>query len=126
MISAMAESGLATPENSDDESGDAFTDGDFGDSDDEVIADCKTSDGLNSQHVNETVNTGVVEKNCSDVIDIGVEDNMKDISENSGVIDDDDEDLMKDLSSNGSIVGILGDQHNHVRMYTGSLKLECI
>ncbi|OWR54372.1 hypothetical protein KGM_212417 [Danaus plexippus plexippus] len=113
MISAMAESGLATPENSDDESGDAFTDGDFGDSDDEVIADCKTSDGLNSQHVNETVNTGVVEKNCSDVIDIGVEDNMKDISENSGVIDDDDDDLMKDLSSNGSIVGILGDQHNH-------------
>ncbi|CAH2266428.1 jg1024 [Pararge aegeria aegeria] len=107
----------ATPENSDEESGDAFTDGDFGDSDDETIIERKDY----KSNVTETVN-----QNIADDINISIEGKVNgrimkinvngadhvDINNQSN--GEDSGDLYRDSQSdNGSIVGILGDQQNH-------------
>lgn len=109
---------FATPENSDEESGGAFTDGDFDDIDDETIVEAK-------DYVNETVNTNITDPTSSFRIVEGQVDglamkinvngadyedlNNQSASEESG-------DFSRDSQSEGntSIVGILGGQQNHV------------
>lgn len=116
---------MATPENSDDESGDVFTDGDFGDSEEETVVGHNL---IKPTHmpVNESVNSEIKLNSSIDCIDnsldqsSSVHEDVDDISENMQLNDftngdNSSADLGRDSQSdNGSIVGILGDQHNHV------------
>lgn len=116
---------LATPENSDDESGDAFTDGDFGDSEEETAVE-RSSIKTTHMPVNESVNTEIQVNSSVDCIDNCVDQSnsvYEEFDDSNGNMqhsdftygDNSSADLRRDSQSdNGSIVGILGDQHNHV------------
>lgn len=118
---------MATPDNSDEESGDAFTDGDFGDSDEETVIE-RTGDTQNSHiPVNETVNTEVQKINVettSKAYANGLDNKFNglkngDLSgDESRTNGDVGNDIRRDSQGDQSpsIVGILGDQHNHVRI----------
>lgn len=119
---------VATPDNSGDESGDAFTDGDFGDSDDENILqqnDSKLSNIPVNETVNEQVNETITNGNCSynghglSSEDQPIVNSSKNSDVESGVENynaTSQTEVRRDSheDQNPSIVGILGDQHNHV------------
>lgn len=117
---------VATPDNSDDESGDAFTDGDFGDSDDETILkrnDSKSSNIPVNETVNEAIDKTLTNGNCShDGHEASPEDqpkvNGRENSDNQSDVENYSapSEVKRDShgDQNPSIVGILGDQHNHV------------
>lgn len=119
---------LATPDNTDsEESGEVFTDGDFGDSDEDLL---NHDDNNTSLTVNETMNMDV--KNA----DVETNGNLNDNGfgqvngdepkvnglNNGHVIDSENCNSLMDLrresnsEQNPSIVGILGGQQNYVRM----------
>ncbi|CAK1582196.1 unnamed protein product [Parnassius mnemosyne] len=121
-----------TPDNSDEESGDAFTDGDFGDSDEETVVERSDVSKAGQLPVNETVNTSVRTVNDSEVNEETVcvtngngdaEDNTENLENGHGshsdeldnyvdlVLTDARDDSYSEI--NPSIVGILGDQHSH-------------
>lgn len=122
----------AISENSDEESGDAFTDGDFEDSDDETVIERRASSNTAHIPLNETVNADIKIDNTIDETDENVDKQINGHKEIlSSTYDEDEislnrssasngdnslEDLRRDSmsDSNGSIVGILGDQQNHV------------
>lgn len=122
----------AISENSDEESGDAFTDGDFEDSDDETVIERRTSSNTAHIPLNETVNADIKIDNTIDETDENVDKQLNGYKEVlSSTYDEDEislnrssasngdnslEDFRRDSmsDSNGSIVGILGDQQNHV------------
>lgn len=113
----------ATPENSDEESGDAFTDGDFGDSEEETVVERNL---VKTAHmpINESVNSEIKVNSDIDCTDDsldqanGVQEFADGKEENMHFGDfancDSSSDLRRDSQSDGSIVGILGDQHSHV------------
>lgn len=118
---------VATPDNSDEESGDAFTDGDFGDSDEETIVE--RHDEAKPAHipVNEAVKDDIQKSATTNGHSNGSLDEQTRINgrKNSEAHSSDIEnqslvlsDLRRDShgDQNPSIVGILGDQQNHVRM----------
>lgn len=118
---------VATPHNSDDEeSGDAFTDGDFGDSDDETAVE--RDDTLKSSQipVNEAKNEDIQKMNgATNGHAIEPEQpklNGRKMSETHSSDVENQSLVLTDLrreshaEQNPSIVGILGDQQNHVRM----------
>ncbi|KOB59476.1 Uncharacterized protein OBRU01_25315, partial [Operophtera brumata] len=116
---------MATPDNSDEESGDAFTDADFGESDDETLLERVDNEPLNIP-INETVNEEVQKKLTNGNSDsngfteppeepnvnsrINSEHESSDVENCSGIAD-----IRRDShgDQNPSIVGILGDQHDH-------------
>ena len=117
---------VATPDNSDEESGDAFTDGDFGDSDDETLVE--RSDEAKPAHmpINEAVKDDAQKSAATNGHSNGSADeharmngrknseaHSSDMENQSLVLSD----LRRDShgDQNPSIVGILGDQQNHVR-----------
>ncbi|CAH2086870.1 unnamed protein product [Euphydryas editha] len=122
----------AISENSDEESGDAFTDGDFEDSDDETVIERRASSKTSHIPLNETVNADIKIDSTIDETDDIPENQMNGRKDKLSSTDDEDainlnrssasngdnslEDLHRDSlsDSNGSIVGILGDQQNHV------------
>lgn len=116
---------VATPDNSDEESGEAFTDGDFGDSDDETLVE--RADEAKPAHmpINEAVKDDI-QKSAANGHSNGSLDEQpimngrknseahsSDMENQSPVLSD----LRRDShgDQNPSIVGILGDQQNHVR-----------
>lgn len=122
----------ATPGNSDEESGDAFTDGDFGDSDEDVV---ESPDGVKScVPVNETVNMDVKNADATNGVSNDNEfefNGSTDEPKVNGLTNGQSCDLeslngevMPDIrrdshgDQNPSIVGILGDQQNHVCICT--------
>ncbi|XP_050345077.1 leucine-rich repeat flightless-interacting protein 2 isoform X2 [Nymphalis io] len=132
MILIMGErSDLATSENSDEESGEAFTDGDFEDSDDETVIERSATSKTSNIPLNETVNSDIKIDSMIDEIDDSLEEHINGHKEKLNSSDgDDDKDIkisnhsngdnsLEDLQvdsqsdSNGSIVGILGDQQCH-------------
>nr|XP_034839986.1 leucine-rich repeat flightless-interacting protein 2 [Maniola hyperantus] len=103
---------FATPENSDEESGDAFTDGDFEDSDDETIIERKDYKSHVTE-INETVNENVTDDSNSSV-EGQVNGHMMKINVNDAEYEDvSNQNNGEDSQCDGSIVGILGDQQNH-------------
>lgn len=119
---------LATPNNTDsEESGEVFTDGDFGDSDEDLL---NHDDNDTSLTVNETMNMDV--KNSDMETNGNLNDNgfgqvngdePKVNGLNNGHVSDSENynslmDLRRDSNSehNPSIVGILGGQQNYVRI----------
>lgn len=122
---------MATPDNSDEESGDAFTDGDFGASDDEIFLERDDNKPL-SIPINETVNEEVQQKLTNGNSDSNGfmepadepkvnarrnsehEHQSSDVENCSGIAD-----VRRDShgDQNPSIVGILGDQHSHVSIH---------
>lgn len=126
---------MSTPDISEEESGEAFTDGDFEDSDEEPIVELRENDLNNSVPVNETLNMDVKAELSSKSDTNGLNGDHskvnglkngtgKDSSYSSG----DPPMLAFRRDSHGeqivnpSIVGILGDQQNHVRI----LILNCV
>ncbi|CAG4907055.1 unnamed protein product [Colias eurytheme] len=109
---------MATPENTDDESGDAFTDADFGDSEDEFV-ERKDETESSSIPVNETINTTLNSENdCNENIINGLNgvSSVENCETNGNVQNGDVEtvDGRKDSDvDDNPIIGILGDQHNH-------------
>ncbi|CAB3234721.1 unnamed protein product, partial [Arctia plantaginis] len=120
------QSELATPHNSDDESGDAFTDGDFGDSDDEHIIE--RNDNIKASHIpiNETKNEDIHKMNGATngfsknadfeeqprhIVRSVSEAHSSDVENPNIHLSDLRRDSHGDQSP--SIVGILGDQQNH-------------
>lgn len=121
-------SGAATPDNSDEESGDAFTDGDFEDSDEDTVVE-KNDKTNNNIPLNETVNEEVQKKltngNSSNPSESSSkeskingrknsETHSSDAESHSGLVDG-----RRDShgEQNPSIVGILGNQQNHVGIF---------
>ncbi|CAH0718748.1 unnamed protein product, partial [Brenthis ino] len=141
MLNMDDRSVLATPENSDEESGDAFTDGDFGDSEEETVVErnlVKTThmpinESINSEiklnsdidsDINESANSEIKVNSDIDRTDDsldqtnGVQEKFTDEKEENMHFSDftngdSPSDLRRDSQSDGSIVGILGDQHSH-------------
>lgn len=118
---------LATPDNSDEESGEAFTDGDFGDSDDETIVERHEEAKPSHLPINETVNKDIEKISATNGHSNGSVDGSPRMNgrKNSEAHSSDSEnqslvlsDLRRDShgDQNPSIVGILGDQQNHVRI----------
>lgn len=119
---------VATPDNSDEESGDAFTDGDFGDSDDETIIERHDEAKPSHIPINETVNENLQKNaatnghsNGNDVEEQPRLNGRKDSENQSSDVESQSlvlSDLRRDShgDQNPSIVGILGDQQNHVRI----------
>lgn len=120
---------MATTDNSDEESGDAFTDGDFGDSDEETVIERSEEPKKSHIPVNETVNTGIQKTNgepSSKIYANGLASQPKINGHKNGDLSSDTEcrsngdvgsDIRRDShgDQNPSIVGIIGDQHNYVR-----------
>lgn len=115
---------LATPDNSEDESGDAFTDGDFGDSEDETHVE-RNDDSKSHLPVNETVNKDVHTSNgeLGDLELLSPEKSatsrQRDSETQSSGLETQSQavlDIKRDslCEQTPSIVGILGDQQNHV------------
>lgn len=118
---------VATPDNSDEESGDAFTDGDFGDSDDETLIE--RPDEAKPAHIpiNEAIKDDTQKSAATNGHSNGNVDEHPRLNgrKNSEAHSSDMEnqsffvssDLRRDShgDQNPSIVGILGDQQNHVR-----------
>ncbi|XP_022820048.1 leucine-rich repeat flightless-interacting protein 2 isoform X1 [Spodoptera litura] len=115
---------VATPDNSDEESGDAFTDGDFGDSEEETIVERHTDAKPAHMPINETVNddvqnTAATNGHSNGGVDEQLRMNGRKNSEaHSSDVDSQSlvlSDLRRDShgEQNPSIVGILGDQQNH-------------
>ncbi|XP_045542745.1 leucine-rich repeat flightless-interacting protein 2 isoform X1 [Papilio machaon] len=121
-----------TPDNSDEESGEAFTDGDFDDSGEEAVIERSNVTKISQLPINDTVNPNVDickvndPNNENQPVTNGNDDNAETVEnvENGhcAPLDDLDNymeqgvtDARKDSQSeiNPSIVGILGDQHNH-------------
>ncbi|KPJ07987.1 Leucine-rich repeat flightless-interacting protein 2 [Papilio machaon] len=121
-----------TPDNSDEESGEAFTDGDFDDSGEEAVIERSNVTKISQLPINDTVNPNVDickvndPNNENQPVTNGNDDNAETVDnvENGhcAPLDDLDNymeqgvtDARKDSQSeiNPSIVGILGDQHNH-------------
>lgn len=118
---------VATPDNSDDESGDAFTDGDFEDSEDETLVEnaevSKTNITL-TETVNEEITKTVNGESLNGSLDENSEkespkvngrrdsEKFVDAENQSLLITDARRDSHNEQSP--SIVGILGDQQNHV------------
>ncbi|XP_049866775.1 leucine-rich repeat flightless-interacting protein 2 isoform X2 [Pectinophora gossypiella] len=113
-----------TPENSDEESGEAFTDGDFGDTDDDVIE--AAAEVKSSVPLNETVNMNVKNADVTNGNDNsfnGADGQPKVNGLKNGHSSDFENhtngDHMTEIrrdshgDQNPSIVGILGDQQNH-------------
>lgn len=99
---------MATPDNSDEESGDAFTDGDFEDSGDETVVENNKSHIPVNDTINEEVKNGqYVEENTPKVN--GHNSQMTPLE--GPVLTDVRRDSYAEQTP--SIVGILGDQHNH-------------
>lgn len=136
---------MATPDNSDEESGDAFTDGDFEDSDEETVVERNGNVKSSQMPVNEAVNevrksNGEIfsEYNANDskLHSNGIEEQPKingvkpcDNGHKSDVDSGSNiglglSDMRRDshVEQNPSIVGILGDQHNHVCIRFSLLK----
>ncbi|KAH9634787.1 hypothetical protein HF086_012201 [Spodoptera exigua] len=121
---------VATPDNTDEESGDAFTDGDFGDSEEETIIERHTDAKPAHMPINETVNDGVQNNAATnghtnggvdEQIRMNGRKNSEAHSTHSSDVDSQNlvlSDLRRDShgEQNPSIVGILGDQQNHVRI----------
>ncbi|XP_046965201.1 leucine-rich repeat flightless-interacting protein 2 isoform X2 [Vanessa cardui] len=120
----------AISENSDEESGEAFTDGDFEDSGDETVIERSASSKTSHIPLNETVNSDININNTIDETDDILEEHINGHTELNGSDDDDVKNVkssshsngdnsLEDLhvdsqsDSNGSIVGILGDQQSH-------------
>lgn len=114
---------MATPDHSDEESGDAFTDGDFGDSDDETILER----GVNQTSdipINETVNEEVQQKLTNGNSQNNGYKESHDEPKTNGIVNSEpSSDLESGIAAvrrdshgdqNPSIVGIIGDQHSHV------------
>lgn len=123
------QSELATPQNSDDESGDAFTDGDFGDSDDENVIERNDNTKTSNIPIHETKNEDIHKMNgatngFSKNADFEEQPRhlVRTISEaHSSDVENPIihlSDLRRDShgDQSPSIVGILGDQQNHVRI----------
>ncbi|CAG5011499.1 unnamed protein product [Parnassius apollo] len=121
-----------TPDNSDEESGEAFTDGDFGDSDEETVLERSDVSKSGQLPVNETVNTSVRTVNNSEVDEEAIcvtngngdgEEDNENFENGHGsqsdeldnyvdvVVTDARDDSYSEI--NPSIIGILGDQHSH-------------
>ncbi|XP_038215217.1 leucine-rich repeat flightless-interacting protein 2 [Zerene cesonia] len=109
---------MATPENTDEESGDAFTDADFGDSDDDLV-ERKDETKSSSIPVNETINTTLSSENDCNESDINGLDGVIGVEncETNGDLQHSEVetvDARKDSDGDDNpILGILGDQHNH-------------
>lgn len=128
---------MVTPNNSDEESGEAFTDGDFDDTDDDLIDVAETQPTEKSDlPVTETINMDVKNVNAdSNGISNGFDGNLNGSDDqhkvnglkNGGIGHSSNlgnhsngsaTDLRRDSHGelNPSIVGILGGQQNHVRI----------
>lgn len=119
---------VATPDNSDEESGDAFTDADFGDSDDDTIVERHDADKSSHLPINETVNKEIQKTPSTnghsngDVVEEQPRLNGRKISGSQSSDAENQSLVLTDLrrdshgDQNPSIVGILGDQQNHVRI----------
>lgn len=110
---------MATPENTDEESGEAFTDGDFEDTDDELI-ERKVDAKIAIIPVNETINTTISDCDANEldgeVVNIVENSETNGGSESENVIIAAEDDLSDEENNNNlSIIGILGDQRSHVR-----------
>lgn len=123
------QSELATPQNSDDESGDAFTDGDFGDSEDENVIERNDNTKTSNIPIHETKNEDIHKMNgatngFSKNVDFEEQPRhlVRTISEaHSSDVENPIihlSDIRRDShgDQSPSIVGILGDQQNHVRI----------
>lgn len=123
---------LVMSDNSDEESGEAFTDGDFGDSDEDDVTIEHLVDS-NSIPVNETMNTEV--KTNGETNGVHETDGYKRQHSVSGLNGDTHglnnnnkgengvPELRRDShgDQNASIVGIIGDQHGFVRIVNPTL-----
>lgn len=116
----------ATPDNSDEESGDAFTDGDFGDSDEELQVERNDDSNTALIPVNETVNAEIMEivrgaRNGFDEHDHKVNGHKSSDSDlecrSNGELAMPDARRDSHGDQNPSIVGILGGQQDHVRIF---------
>lgn len=121
---------MATPDNSDEESGDAFTDGDFGESDDETVLELNDNKPSNIS-VTETFNVEVQQKlsngssssngfkEPAEELKVNGRNNSdhqpSDVENFSAIAADVTRDSHGD--QNPSIVGIIGDQHCHVGIH---------
>jgi hypothetical protein len=122
---------MATPDNSDEESGDAFTDGDFDNSDEETVVERLEHPPNSHVPVNETVNSelhkenGHLDKHVSKTNGLDQHPKVNGHKQNENGHCSDAEthcdgevgaELRRDShgDQNPSIVGILGDQQNHV------------
>lgn len=114
---------LVTSDNSEEESGDVFTDGDFGDSDEEVTV--IETPGGSSVPVNETVNIGIKNSNETN----GTAHNSLSRQSSLNRLKNGDANGLNNnnigengISDNGditpSIVGIIGNQHGHVCIHS--------
>ncbi|XP_053625492.1 leucine-rich repeat flightless-interacting protein 2 isoform X2 [Plodia interpunctella] len=116
---------LETPGNSDEESGDAFTDGDFEDSEDETVVERNGSVETSNIPVNEAVNGEAKTNGCESIADVydsqakmngvknynnGHNSEVDNANFDNGLLDVRRDSLVE---QNPSIVGILGDQQNH-------------
>ncbi|XP_045485089.1 leucine-rich repeat flightless-interacting protein 2 isoform X1 [Pieris rapae] len=101
---------MATPENTDDESGEAFTDGDFEDSEDEPV-EREVDAKIATIPVNDTVNTAI--NNDANELDGDIKsENGTDCAvQSDGMMDARDSD--EENNNSPSLIGILGDQQTH-------------
>ncbi|XP_063619981.1 leucine-rich repeat flightless-interacting protein 2 isoform X1 [Cydia splendana] len=105
----------ATPDNSDDESGEAFTDADFGDSDDEINVELDVVEPSNDSKLNETVNSELVDMEIAHGARNGFDDAKVNGLKNGDAECDGMPSARRDShgDQNPSIVGILGGQQDH-------------